>query len=117
MLIKKNRLSFIRIRFLSSKLNMKCNTTILKRREKIKKSDTTNEIYINFIKSKKKQKVLEDKELKDREKKLKKLYQEVIEELGSEFHFCNSDCSSIRWGNKKWGKYLRKNERGKLRKI
>jgi len=45
---------------------------------------------------KKKQKVLEDKELKDREKKLKKLYQEVIEELGSEFHFCNSDCSSIR---------------------
>jgi len=43
-------------RFLSSKLNMKCSTTILKRREKIKKSDTTNEIYINFIKSKKKTK-------------------------------------------------------------
>lgn len=38
--------------------------------------------------------MLEDKELKDREKKLKKLYQEVIEELGSEFHFCNSDCSN-----------------------
>jgi len=72
---------------------MKCSTTILKRREKIKKSDTKNEYKLILSNQKKKQKVLEDKELKDREKKLKKFYQEVIEELGSEFHFCNSDCS------------------------